>query len=205
MVRKDGAEMVTHGNGGMKTTPRTKKRTLAQVTNQAVNKRRKHVRPNAATKKKAAKARPKDGILDFPDIYEGGKLTVEPVSLTRLSSMMLTVEDMAGFYGISLSTMNRRLRKPELREAYLAGRAHGKISLRAAQIRTAHAGNPQMQIWLGKQYLGQKNEHLVSISDEDTLPDIDDGVRMVSFPWTPDMEEEMRTIEAEYPEIPKTK
>ena len=36
--------------------------------------------------------------------------------------------------------------------------ANGKISLRRMQFRSAENGNVPMQIWLGKQYLGQRDK-----------------------------------------------
>jgi len=41
---------------------------------------------------------------------------------------------------------------------YEQKRATGKVSLRRMQWKSAEAGNPAMQIWLGKQYLGQRDK-----------------------------------------------
>jgi len=38
------------------------------------------------------------------------------------------------------------------------GMDEGKTSLRRLQWQTARGGNPTMQIWLGKQYLGQRDK-----------------------------------------------
>jgi hypothetical protein len=40
----------------------------------------------------------------------------------------------------------------------------GKSSLRRLQWKSALGGNVVMQIWLGKQYLGQRDEHAVEVS-----------------------------------------
>ena len=37
------------------------------------------------------------------------------------------------------------------------GREHAKISLRRMQFKSAEGGNVTMQIWLGKQLLGQRD------------------------------------------------
>lgn len=42
----------------------------------------------------------------------------------------------------------------------------GKASLRRMQIKTAEAGNPTMLIWLGKQYLDQKDKQEMEHSGE---------------------------------------
>lgn len=42
-------------------------------------------------------------------------------------------------------------------EAWEDGQEQGKASLRRMQYKAAKNGNPTMQIWLGKQWLGQKD------------------------------------------------
>jgi len=186
--------------------PKTKKTARSKATKKAVAMRAKHVRPNKATKAKAVEARGRDikndevPLDEFPIMFEGEQVPVEPVSLNRLSAMMLTVDEMAEFYGISLSTMNRRLRKHELRQAYLSGRAHAKANLRIAQLRVAFSGNTQMLIWLGKQYLGQKNTPIGGTSAEDELPPLEEE-RVITIPWTKDLEAEWTAIDADFPEL----
>lgn len=54
-----------------------------------------------------------------------------------------------------------RLRKNkdgELLGVLKKGRADGRSSLRRMQFQTAEKGNPTMQIWLGKQLLGQRDK-----------------------------------------------
>ena len=41
----------------------------------------------------------------------------------------------------------------------------GKMSLRRSQFKSAEAGNVSMLIWLGKQYLGQKEQQETTIAD----------------------------------------
>ncbi len=177
--------------------PITKKSARSKATKEAMAMRAKHIRPNRKTKEKAAKVRAKDATAT--DILKI-QIPVEPVILARLSSMMLTVAEIANFCGVSLSTMNRRLRKPELREAYLAGRAHAKANLHIVQFNNALTGNTQMQIWLGKQYLGQKNEHAAPVSDEDALPNIEDD-NMVSVPWNDDLKARLKEIDEQFSDV----
>jgi len=42
----------------------------------------------------------------------------------------------------------------------------GKLSLRRKQVELAVEGNPTMRIWLGKQYMGQKDKHETSAEGE---------------------------------------
>lgn len=128
------------------------------------------------------------------------KKTVDPQVVFGMASQGLTINEMADVVGISLATMNRRLKEPEIRRAYTQGRCNVKIALRHSQLKLAHAGNTTMLIWLGKQYLGQKNEHTVQLSAEDELPQME-GPRMVHIPWTEDLEREWNAIDAEFPEL----
>jgi hypothetical protein len=84
----------------------------------------------------------------------------------KLHSMQSTMEEIAGFFGVSIRTIETRLKQPQYAEAAMRGRAKGKISLRRRQWQSAEGGNVRMQIWLGKQMLGQKEV----VSNEITGP-----------------------------------
>jgi hypothetical protein len=78
-----------------------------------------------------------------------------------LGKIQSTHSELAAVLNASLATVERRLRDdPEFREAYEKGLEHGKSSLRRIQWKTALSGNTTMQIWLGKQYLGQQDRRL---------------------------------------------
>lgn len=72
-----------------------------------------------------------------------------------------TAEEIAGVLGMSTDTLGRRLVErgyanfADIQERHSA---EGKASLRRAQWQKAQAGNPTMLIWLGKQYLGQRDQ-----------------------------------------------
>lgn len=74
----------------------------------------------------------------------------------KLSSFMCTEEEIASFMGISVDTFKRPENVVPFTERVKKGREKGKASLRASQFRMAKT-NPTMAIWLGKQYLGQKD------------------------------------------------
>lgn len=73
-----------------------------------------------------------------------------------------TAEECAGILGVSVKTIDRRLKE----EGY-AGfddffKQHfdkTKQALRHLQLQAAKGGNTGMLIWLGKQYLGQRDKH----------------------------------------------
>jgi len=76
-----------------------------------------------------------------------------------LCSRMCTEEEICSVLDVTDKTLNRLLKEHYgmgYTEAYRKFSSVGKISLRHAQFKAAERGNPQMLIWLGKQYLGQK-------------------------------------------------
>lgn len=76
--------------------------------------------------------------------------------IEKLSSFMCTEEEIASFMGVTVETLHRQENNASFLERVKKGREKGKASLRASQFRMAKT-NPTMAIWLGKQYLGQKD------------------------------------------------
>lgn len=107
-----------------------------------------------ATRKRKA-GRPKKEI----------KLTPEHL-VSELAKIGCTAEEIATVLGVARSTLYERFP-----DAIEKGRAEGKTSLRRAQFTTAMAGNAVMQIWLGKQYLGQTDKlpDFSKLTDEELL------------------------------------
>lgn len=93
----------------------------------------------------------------------------------KLCFIQCTLEEIAGFFKISVDTVETRVREHyglRFSEVYKTHSSGGKISLRRLQFRLAEK-NPGMAIWLGKQYLGQsdKSEYNLDISKLKELPD----------------------------------
>jgi len=82
----------------------------------------------------------------------------------KLSVLHVTDEEMGGFFGVSIRTIQARRKTPEFAEAIARGRARGKISLRRCQLKAAEAGNAALLIWLGKQILDQRDVMPVELS-----------------------------------------
>jgi len=81
-----------------------------------------------------------------------------------LGKIQSTHAELAAVLGVSVDTVERRLRDDsEFREAYQKGLEHGKSSLRRIQWKAALGGNTTMQIWLGKQYLGQQDRRVTEV------------------------------------------
>ncbi len=58
----------------------------------------------------------------------------------------------------TLSGWCKRTYRLSFSDAYKKFAAHGNASLRRAQYQAAVAGNPTLLIWLGKQYLDQRDD-----------------------------------------------
>ena len=78
--------------------------------------------------------------------------------LEKLAALQCTDEEMAGWFGISTRTIERRRKSPVFAETIERGKAKGRISLRRSQLKILQDGSATMGIWLGKQYLGQTDE-----------------------------------------------
>jgi hypothetical protein len=89
---------------------------------------------------------------------------INPAQVSALASIGCPVADIAKVLDCSTKTLERRFMK-EMDQ----GRAERNASLRRKQFELAMAGNTTMLIWLGKQYLGQKDKHELSSEDGSAL------------------------------------
>jgi AraC-like DNA-binding protein len=79
----------------------------------------------------------------------------------KLCGLQCTEEEIAQFLGVSVDTLARACKRRyriSFAEYFGQKRGLGRISLRRAQWQAAQKGNPTLLIWLGKQYLGQKDK-----------------------------------------------
>ena len=77
--------------------------------------------------------------------------------LAKLANIQCTLDEIAAWFEVSPRTIDRRMNKPEFREVVERGWAKGRMSLRRVQMKGALEGDKVMLIWLGKQYLGQRD------------------------------------------------
>ena len=80
----------------------------------------------------------------------------------RLAQIQCTQEEISNVLDVSTRTLQR---DKEFCRIYKKGLESGKMSLRRFQWEEAKKGNTTMLVWLGKQYLGQKEP-----KDEVELP-----------------------------------
>ena len=95
------------------------------------------------------------------------KYDIDTEEVQKLAGYGCTNMEIADFFGCSENTIRR-----SYGEFLAKGRDKGKIRLRQMQWRSAEKGNVTMQIFLGKQMLGQADSPLDTVSDQ-PLPFID--------------------------------
>ena len=87
------------------------------------------------------------------------KKQINQLQFEAMCSIQATEEEICLVLGVSDKTLNRWCKdtyKLSFSEVFRQKRALGKISLRRAQFQLAQK-NANMAIWLGKQWLGQKD------------------------------------------------
>ena len=83
------------------------------------------------------------------------KKQIDLEAVKELASEGNTQADIADALGFARSTFGNR---EDLKKAYWDGMAEMRLSLRHFQYKAARDGNIQMLIWLGKQFLDQKDQ-----------------------------------------------
>lgn len=83
------------------------------------------------------------------------KFEIDYESVEKLASLMCTQQEIASFLGCDVRTLQR---DEEFSRIYKKGQDKGKMSLRRKQFKLADK-NASMAIFLGKNYLGQKDTY----------------------------------------------
>lgn len=97
-------------------------------------------------------------------------LDIDPTEVKKLAAIGCKTSEIADWFGCSTDTIENRF-SAEL----LKGRANVRLSLRRFQLQAAEQLNPTLLIWLGKQMLGQTDQHDISLSvRERPLKDLTD-------------------------------
>ncbi len=91
---------------------------------------------------------------------------IDLAQLERLCAMHCTDQELADWFAVSTRTIENRRKRAEFAQAMQRGYSKGRISVRREQMKILENGNASMGIWLGKQFLGQRdvitNEHVGS-------------------------------------------
>lgn len=101
---------------------------------------------------------------------------IDKKQFENLCGLQCTKEEICGFFEITDKTLEnwcRRTYKAGFSDVFRQKRGKGKISLRRNQFRLAET-NATMAIWLGKQYLNQKDyqevEHVGGVTILNDIP-----------------------------------
>nr|DAM20051.1 MAG TPA: DNA-packaging protein small subunit [Caudoviricetes sp.] len=92
---------------------------------------------------------------------------IDQKQFENLCGLQCTLEEICGWFDVcsdTLETWCKRTYKRSFSEVFAQKRGAGKISLRRSQWQLA-AKNASMAIWLGKQYLGQRDSVDVAVTD----------------------------------------
>ena len=103
------------------------------------------------------------------------KIKIDKGQFEKLCGMQCTLEEIASFFDCCDDTINnwcKEVYDDNFSGVFKRKSGTGKISLRRTQFKIAEKGNASMAIFLGKQYLGQKdiietdNTHEISKVEE---------------------------------------
>ena len=105
------------------------------------------------------------------------RIEIDREQFEKLCAIQCTEEEIASWFKCSVDTIERwchRELKMSFAEAFKTWSADGKISLRRTQFKMAEH-NCSMAIWLGKQYLGQRDVQDISLTknDDDTIREME--------------------------------
>jgi hypothetical protein len=99
------------------------------------------------------------------------KKEIDYEAVERLARIHCTQEEIASFLNLSTKTLQR---DDHFCLIYKKGIDEGKKSLRRLQWELAEQGDRTMLVWLGKQYLGQRDNKDVSVSELRPINIVDD-------------------------------
>jgi hypothetical protein len=96
---------------------------------------------------------------------EGGgrpRFEIDYEAVKKLAGIQCTQAEIAAWLGCHVNTL---LNDEKFLEIYKSGIENGKMSLRRHQWRALEDGNTTMLVWLGKQYLGQREKNELTGAD----------------------------------------
>ncbi|MDH3325160.1 MAG: hypothetical protein OEM38_00420 [Gammaproteobacteria bacterium] len=93
------------------------------------------------------------------------KIKIDWEEFDKLCALQCTQKEIASWFNCTDDTINNRVKKEKkvsFSEYYSQKAAKGKISLRRKQWQSCESGSVAMLIWMGKQYLDQKDRREVT-------------------------------------------
>lgn len=103
--------------------------------------------------------------------------------ISEMCRIHCTKQEISDIIGVSEDTIEKRIKEEydcTFTVFYKRFSAQGRMSLRRMQWETAESGNPTMQIWLGKQELGQRDKHDQEITIDSKLNKMDSIIAQIN-------------------------
>ena len=91
------------------------------------------------------------------------KKIIDYETVEKLAAIMCTQEEIASYLDLSVDTLQR---DEKFCGIYKKGIDKGRMSVRRQQLKLLESGNATMGVWLGKQYLGQRDKQDIEHSGE---------------------------------------
>ena len=104
------------------------------------------------------------------------RISIDWEAFDKLCGLQCTQEEIADFFSCSVDTIERAVKRDKgksFAEYFLQKRGLGKVALRRNQFRMAET-SATMAIWLGKQYLDQKDDRSIELNGGLTISVADD-------------------------------
>ena len=101
---------------------------------------------------------------------ETGFIDIDVEQLKKLCGIQCTKRELCSIFNCSDETIERRIEESTgmgWTAFYEKHKGDGLVSLRRKQLEVALAGNPTLLIWLGKQFLNQKDQSKVEQTNID--------------------------------------
>ena len=99
------------------------------------------------------------------------KIEIDFNVVRGMCAVMATEKEIANYFGCTIQTINERCKDETgctFLDLFKKNSEAGKMSLRRSQFSNATKNNnATMQVWLGKQYLGQRDKAEVDLSSSD--------------------------------------
>lgn len=128
-------------------------------------------RPAPKGRKPGKAAKPKATPTAKRRVGRPSKLTPDEATIAAIeaiSSVGGTQHEAAAHFEVSARTFEEFLRNhKEARDAWDYGAGKMRLSIRRMQIKAAQAGNATMLVWLGKQYLEQRDKQELEHTGKD--------------------------------------
>jgi len=103
------------------------------------------------------------------------RIPIDWTEFDKLCALQCTLTEIAAWFNCTEDTIEnacKRDRKQRFSDYHKTKAANGKMSLRRLQWKSAQDGNVAMQIWLGKQMLGQTDQTTINASVTQKGPDL---------------------------------